>query len=118
MILDTAQAQFQPEEKVRRKYTIRSDDTDEDYDYFEMDNDSDGVKVSSDNVDEQFTIDDIANLNKQVRNKVSVVEMLDWMVPFWLLSERPLEKAWKEHEVRFDDTINIEDSAEKPEFSD
>ncbi|MCJ1478364.1 hypothetical protein MMC13_007044 [Lambiella insularis] len=88
VIIDIANAQYEPTDdssKPRRRYLLSngadSDDGRED----------DDVSISSELVDETFTIDNVASLTKVVRSKVPAVTMMARSADYWMFR--------KEHEV-------------------
>ena len=80
-IFNIAAAQYQPKPngtKLRRRYRINNDENKSDTD------DSDNVSISSELVDETFTIDNVVALTKTVGSDVHHSTMLKWKSRFWM----------------------------------
>lgn len=91
VIIDIANAQYDDTNasKPRRRYLL-SNEADSD------DGDSDNVAISSELVDETFTIDNIASLTKVVGAKVSAVTMMAWDADYWMFRDKPEVEARRE----------------------
>lgn len=92
MMLEIAHLQYNPSEAKdgKRNYYIRDRDPD-DYDCGSSNSDagSEDFYVSSDLVNQNFTIDDVANLAQQAGSKTSVLEFLSWSGQFWMFASLP-----------------------------
>ena len=100
VIVDIANAQYQPTEKAadkaepRRRYVITHDvESDEES---EDDEEDEAFSVASELIDETFTIDNIAALTKTVGSRVSASNMLCWYSEFWMFSEKNELEAKKD----------------------
>ena len=101
VILQIAQAQFKPDDESarRRRYFIESENPSEG-DYLEENHahmDSDRVPVSSELVDDQFTIDDIANLHNLAESKIPSWKLLVYRSSFCMLENLPRNEARLQH---------------------
>lgn len=88
IILDIAQAQYQPRDatETRIRYAIDSDSDEE--------GDGDNqLNIRSELVDENFTITDIGALAGTIKSKTSALEMLSWLAPIWRFSDKPEAEA-------------------------
>jgi hypothetical protein len=85
LVLEIATVQYEPDhdDKPRRRYVIASgSDTDSD-----SEDESRPLKLSSELVDDKFTINDIAQLQTSFGSKVKPASMLSWPARFWMLFE-------------------------------
>ena len=89
VIIDIAHAQLQPSEdrKPRQRFVINQDSNSDD------DSDDGDLAISSDLVDERFTIDNIADLSQAVGSKVKASQMLEWDSQVWMCSTERAEKS-------------------------
>ncbi|KAI9709659.1 MAG: hypothetical protein M1812_007637 [Candelaria pacifica] len=79
-ILNITQAQYQPEEPTGKheRYNTRPADSDE-----ESDDDEDEVKVYSELVDGNFTVNLLENVGGMVKSKTTPMDMLNWATQIW-----------------------------------
>ena len=110
LILEIAQAQYQPpnQNKPSKRYVLRTAgaDSDEESEYDNQDDD-DEVSISSELVDDTFTIENIADLTQTVGSKISVSTMLSWQAPTWLYSDKPVTKAKEEMGGNWRSEVNV-----------
>ena len=103
VIVDIANVQYRPHvhasSKVEpsRRYMITQETESDD------EGDSDDFSISSELIDETFTIDNIAALTESVGSKVSVPEMLCWYSQFWMFSEKVEVEAKEDMDCAPDD---------------
>ena len=88
VILDIAQAQYQPRDttETRMRYAIDSDSDDKS-------DEEDQLNIQSELVDEKFTIADIGALAGTIKSKTSALEMLSWSTQIWRFSDKPEPEA-------------------------
>lgn len=90
-ILDIAHAQYEPEKKAGQwKSSLRQpyDCEESEYDSDEQDDD-DRFKLYVELINDQFTVEDIGQVQSQVKSKVTPLEMLSWQCPaYWFLEDR------------------------------
>ncbi|KAB8346271.1 hypothetical protein FH972_023315 [Carpinus fangiana] len=82
-ILEIVSAQYQPEnapKKRRFMLATRHEDSSEE-DFEDEGRDDDQVRLTSELVDDGFTIDDIGALADQVKSRVKPMDLLSWSVP-------------------------------------
>lgn len=80
-LLEIAQAQYSPEEPtVQAKYSLHAQDS-EDEDGVSDDGDDDEIQVFREIVDDKFTIENIGEVQSQVKSKVTALEILAWYYP-------------------------------------
>ena len=99
LILEIAHAQYRPPQmkKQREQFVLSTgDDEYDDYEHYSEDEGEDGIGISSELVNEEFTIDNIADLTNTVGSKISVSTMISWGAPLWMFSEDDLKIAKKE----------------------
>ena len=79
IILDIACAQYQPSDtdEPKRRFVINSSSEDDD----------DEIPLSSELVDDVFTIENIADLSKAVGSRVEPRKMIAWQAELWRCSE-------------------------------
>jgi ankyrin repeat protein len=83
-ILEIAQAQYAPEEKFgQAKYSMQSRDEDEDV----SNTDDDDVQIYSEIVDDRFTIENIGEVQGQVKSTVTPLTLISWGCPVWRFLE-------------------------------
>jgi ankyrin repeat protein len=83
-ILEIAHAQYAPEEKVGQlKHSLQPTDEDED----DFDRDDDDVQIYSEIVDDRFTIENIGEVQSQVKSKVTPLKLVSWTCPVWRFLE-------------------------------
>ncbi|MCJ1312534.1 hypothetical protein MMC25_006208 [Agyrium rufum] len=120
LVLDIVKIQYQPEEVKKQKFRYSIVDTydDEAYDDDEEmhtdDRQNDGtteIKISSELINESFTIANVAELSKTVKSRVSIGEFLRWeSLDGWRLSTKPFVDAISEdgqhgaHSFEWNDT--------------
>ena len=89
LMLEIAHLQYAPDDKEapKRRYHISSitDDDDES----EAGGDEQDFFVSSELVDQEFTIDDVAKLANQVGSKSQAMDFLSWSGQFWMFASLP-----------------------------
>jgi ankyrin repeat protein len=85
MIVEIAKAQYQPEEKTERyRYAVvggehfDSDESDEDEDDDDDSEDGGRVQIHAELVDDDFTLNDVVALAKNVKSRVSPSAMVRW----------------------------------------
>ena len=83
VIIDIATAQYEPDdtEEPRRRYVIADEEDDASS---VSDQSDDGVRIESELIDDVFTVENVADIQRRVGSKVQVAEMLRWMAPFWM----------------------------------
>ncbi|KAL9041713.1 MAG: hypothetical protein Q9214_004013, partial [Letrouitia sp. 1 TL-2023] len=92
LILEIANAQFRdPEEGPKKRYAI----IDEGSEYDSEDADSDNLGLSAEIVDENYTIDNVAELKKSVASKISASKMLSKGCELWCFLDEPEKIALK-----------------------
>lgn len=101
MIVDIAQAQYQPPEKVRKRFDLRpfnGDDGDE------TDSDNE-ITLYSELVDENFTIENVACVAKTVKSEISPLAMLSQRFLVWRLTGERFYQV--ERDVRLRQTEDL-----------
>jgi ankyrin repeat protein len=92
-ILEIAKAQYAPDEQVGQvKHSLQPTDEDDDV----SDDDEDHVQIYSEIVDDRFTIENIGEVQNQVKSKVEPIKFLSWRCPLQSLIEDsdPTIRAW------------------------
>ena len=92
--LEIARIQYQPdgeEAKSRRRYFIAAGDSEEEEDY--DDGCEERIPISSELVDNEFTLDDVGGLPKLTESKVISWKILTWTPSFWILEDLPEHEA-------------------------
>lgn len=98
-VLEIAQAQYAPEDKPKVRYELKDDRVDEDtdmdseYEYDEEEDESRTYRIIVDN--DQFTIDNIGEVNMQVKG--TVVSNIPSLIILTFLTDtvyRPLSNCW------------------------
>ncbi|KAI9702849.1 MAG: hypothetical protein M1836_008063 [Candelina mexicana] len=81
-ILNITQAQYQPEEPTGKheRYNARPAESDEELD---EESDEDEVKVYSQLIDENFTMNLLENVGGAVKSKITPLEMFNWPTQMW-----------------------------------
>ncbi|KAK6526995.1 hypothetical protein TWF281_010191 [Arthrobotrys megalospora] len=88
LILSIATAQLRPEEENEKKYNPYYENSDdEDYDSEESDDDAELRVEQVDLTEGKLTIDNVANLGKEVKSNTSAAQMMRTAVPFLLDGE-------------------------------
>ncbi len=79
-ILNIAQAQYQPKESTGKheRYNTRPADSDE-----ESDDNENEVKIYSELVDENFTMNLLENVGETVKSRTTPMDMLRWTTQIW-----------------------------------
>ena len=101
LIFNIAAAQYlsKPKDtKLRRRYRINNDENESDTD------DSDNVSISSELVDETFTIDSVGALTKADGSDVHHSAMLRWKSSFWMFM------GWAELEAMIELGVKSQDA--------
>ncbi|KAL9611524.1 MAG: hypothetical protein Q9167_003849, partial [Letrouitia subvulpina] len=96
LILEIANAQFRdPEERPKKRYALMDEGSEYDFE----DTDSDDLGLSAKIVDNNYTIDNVAELKKSVASKVSASEMLSKGCEIWCFFNEPEKAALKRLEL-------------------
>ncbi|EUC43413.1 hypothetical protein COCMIDRAFT_38672 [Bipolaris oryzae ATCC 44560] len=74
-ILEIAQAQYNPEQKPSARHTIQQEDEDDS----STDGGQDEIDIFSEIVDDQFTIENVGEVQSQVRSTIKPLEMVNWV---------------------------------------
>lgn len=80
-LLEIAHVQFAPEEKPgHSKYSLQTNDPDDEDESYDGDQD-DGIRLFHEIVDDKFTIENIGEVQSQVKSKVTALKLLTWSCP-------------------------------------
>ncbi|KAH7556524.1 hypothetical protein BM1_05958 [Bipolaris maydis] len=74
LILEIAQAQYGPEQKPSARHTIQQEDEDDS----STDGGEDEIAIYSEIVNDQFTIENVGEVQSQVRSTIKPLEMINW----------------------------------------
>ncbi|KAL1965133.1 hypothetical protein VTN77DRAFT_6046 [Rasamsonia byssochlamydoides] len=88
-ILEIVCAQYQPEESDGRVSFHLSIDDDPSGD----EHDDDGIRIGSEIIDEQFTIDNIGEVSAQVKCQITPVKLLSWRFPAYRFEDNRVNKV-------------------------
>ncbi|KAH8704467.1 hypothetical protein GQ44DRAFT_831459 [Phaeosphaeriaceae sp. PMI808] len=84
-ILEIARAQYAPDGQAdMKKYSLQSRDEDDDSEY----SDEDDVQIYSQIVDDRFTLENIGEVQSQVKSSVSPLAFISWDCPAYKILEQ------------------------------
>lgn len=93
-ILAIAQAQYSPNDSdANKRYEINNDSDDEDTYDSEADSDDENVRIHSQLVDDNFTIDNIGVVATQVKSTVKPHEFMTWGMKMYQYVDTPTKSA-------------------------
>ena len=80
-LLEIAQAQYAPEEKSgQSKYSLRAEDSDDENDASSAD-EADEIRLFHEMVDDKFTVENIGEVQNQVKSTYTALDLLYWNCP-------------------------------------
>ncbi|XP_014560340.1 hypothetical protein COCVIDRAFT_89408 [Bipolaris victoriae FI3] len=79
VILEIAQAQYSPDQKPSARHTIQQEDEDDS----STDGSQDEIEIYSEIVNDQFTIENVGEVQSQVKSTIQPLEMVNWDCPMF-----------------------------------
>ncbi|KAF2818991.1 ankyrin [Ophiobolus disseminans] len=91
-ILEIAHAQYAPEEKVGAKHTLQAREEDDE----SASGDDADFEIYAEIVDDRFTVENIGEVQNQVKSNITPLKMMSWYCPVYrfLEDDDPSRPAW------------------------